>query len=195
MSSGISTTTVRLAATSAAQPRGPSSRRGTGSPGRWRRPLGGAPKALGGGHLSALERKDALRPLLDEDDDEDQHHDLGQHRALPAFEQLVQHAQAEAGVDGAGELADAAEHDDHEAVDDVALAEVGADIADLAQRAAGQARDAGAQREGVGVDARRVHADARRHAPVLRHAAHEQAQPRLADQQRHAEQHQPARRR
>jgi hypothetical protein len=35
-----------------------------------------------------------LRAFLDDDDDEHQHHDLGQHRALPAFQQLVQDAQA-----------------------------------------------------------------------------------------------------
>ena len=33
-----------------------------------------------------------MRALLDEDDDEHQHSDLGQHRAGPAFEQLVQQA-------------------------------------------------------------------------------------------------------
>ena len=48
----------------------------------------------------------------------------------------------------------------------------------------------GAQGEGVGVDARRVHAHAGGHAAVLRYAAHEKAQAGLADQQRHAPQHQ-----
>ena len=41
---------------------------------------------------------------------------------------------------GAGELADAAEHDDQERVDDVALAEVGPDVADLRERARRRAR-------------------------------------------------------
>jgi hypothetical protein len=53
----------------------------------------------------ALEGEQALRTLLDEDDDEDQHHDLGQHRARPAFEELVDHAQAQRGVHRAGQLA------------------------------------------------------------------------------------------
>ena len=66
-------------------------------------------------------------------DDQHQHHDLGQHRTRESFEQLVQHAQPERGIDGAGQLADAAEHHHHERVDDVALAQVGADIADLRQ--------------------------------------------------------------
>jgi hypothetical protein len=87
-----------------------------------------------------------LRPLLDEDDDEHQHHDLGQHRARPAFQQLVQDAQAQAGVHRAGQLAHAAQHHHHEAVDDVALAQVRPHVAHLAERAAGQAGDAGAQR-------------------------------------------------
>ena len=66
---------------------------------------------------------------------------------------------AERRVDGAGELADAAQHDDHERVDDVALAEVGADVADLRQRAAGEPGDAGAEAERQHVDARRAHAE------------------------------------
>ena len=49
-----------------------------------------------------LESEDALRPLLDEDDDQHQNHDLGQHRARQTLEQLVQHAQAERGIDSAG---------------------------------------------------------------------------------------------
>ena len=40
---------------------------------------------------------------------------------------------------------DAAQHHHHERVDDVVLAEVGADVADLRERAAGEARDARAQ--------------------------------------------------
>ena len=97
-----------------------------------------------------------------------------------AFEQLVEDAEAERGDDGAGELADAAEDDDQERVDDVALAEVGADVADLRERDAAEAGDAGAEREREHVDLRGVDADARRHAPVLRDAADEQAEARPA---------------
>ena len=63
-----------------------------------------------------------------------------------AFEELVEDAEAERGDDRAGELADAADDDDEERVDDVALAEVGADVADLRERAAAEAGDAGAER-------------------------------------------------
>ena len=55
---------------------------------------------------------------------------------------------------------DAAEHHHHEGVDDVALAEVGPDVADLRERAAGEAGDAGAEAERPHVDARGRHADA-----------------------------------
>ena len=58
-------------------------------------------------------------------------------------------------------------HNHHERVDDVALAKVGADVADLAQRAAGQAGDTRTQREGVGVDACGVDTHAGRDGPVL----------------------------
>src|SRR5687767_11247927 len=61
-----------------------------------------------------FDSEDALWPLLDEDDDEDQHRDLREHRAGPAFDELVEHAQAERRVHGAGELADAAHHHHHE---------------------------------------------------------------------------------
>src|SRR5262245_42694078 len=43
----------------------------------------------------------SLRPFLDEEDDEDQHGDLREHRALPRLEELVDDAQAERRVDGA----------------------------------------------------------------------------------------------
>src|SRR6185436_21120973 len=46
-----------------------------------------------------LEREHALRPLLDEDDDEHQHRDLGQHRAGDAFEELVDDTQAHCRID------------------------------------------------------------------------------------------------
>src|SRR6218665_2786003 len=68
---------------------------------------------------AALHREDALRALLDEDDDEDQHHDLGEHRTGPAFEELVQHAQAQRGVHRARQLAHAAKQPHEEAVEDV----------------------------------------------------------------------------
>ena len=68
---------------------------------------------------------------------------------------LLTLAQPERGDDRAGELPDAAEHHDHERIHDVALAEVGADVADLRERHAAETRDPAAEREGEHVDPRR----------------------------------------
>ena len=46
-----------------------------------------------------------MRTLLDKDDDEHQHRNLGEHRAGPAFQKLVENAQAEGRIHGAGQLA------------------------------------------------------------------------------------------
>src|ERR1700682_4138622 len=94
---------------------------------------------------AALERKQALRPLLDEDHDEDQNRDLGEHGARPRLEELVDDAQAERRIDSAGELADAAQHDHHERVDEIALSQIRADVADLRQRTAGTTTNPRAQ--------------------------------------------------
>src|SRR5207253_1055048 len=93
----------------------------------------------------ALQREEPLRTLLDEDDDEDEDRDFREHRARPAFEHLIQHAESEAGVYRARKLADAAEHHDHERVDDIRLPEVRPDVADLREGAAGESRDSRAQ--------------------------------------------------
>src|SRR4051812_26392091 len=53
---------------------------------------------------AALDREQALRTLLDEDHDQDQHRDLGEHGAGPAFDELVEDAQAERGVHRARQL-------------------------------------------------------------------------------------------
>ena len=93
----------------------------------------------------------------------------------------------------APEIADAAEHHDQEAVDDVALAEIGADVIDLRQRDAGDAGDAGAEPEGQRVDPRGADAHRRRHRAVLRDRPHLEAEPgeaqqaEQADEDRHRE--------
>ena len=92
------------------------------------------------------------------------------------LEEFVGDAEREGADKRAPEIADAAEHHDHEAVDDVALAEIGADIVDLRQRHAGHAGDAGAEAEGQRVDAAGADAHRRGHAAVLRHRAHSQAE-------------------
>ena len=89
-----------------------------------------------------LEGEESLRTLLDEEDDQRQDEDLAQHGADLRFENLVGNAEAEGRKDTAGQLTNTAEHHHQEGVDDVALAEVGADVADLAQGHAAQAGDA-----------------------------------------------------
>ncbi len=88
-------------------------------------------------------------------------------------------AEREGADQRAPQVADAAEDHDHEAVDDVALAEIGRDVVDLAERHAGHAGNAGAEREGERIDPGRADAHGRRHAAVLGDGAHLQAQARV----------------
>src|SRR5438067_2150986 len=113
----------------------------------------------------------ALRSLLDEHDDEDQHGDLRQHRALPGFEEFVDDAEPERRIHGARELANAAQHDHHERVDDVALSEIRSDVADLRQRAPGETCNSRSEAEREHVDARSRTAERARPDPVLRRRA------------------------
>ena len=78
--------------------------------------------------------------------------DLAEHGAGIGLEQLVGDAERHGADERAPEIADAAEHHHHEAVDDVALAEIRADIVDLRQRDAGDAGDARAEPEGQRID-------------------------------------------
>src|SRR6266849_5998298 len=93
----------------------------------------------------ALEREQAARTLLDEQDDEHQDADLAEHGARERLEELVGDAEREGADQRAPQVSDAAEHHHHEAVDDVALAEIGTHIVDLRQRHPGDAGDAGAE--------------------------------------------------
>ena len=104
-------------------------------------------------------------------------------------EQLHRHTQAHRRVDRAGELPDAAQHHDHEGIDDVALPQVRTDVADLRKRNAGQPGDSRTQAEGEQVHAAGGNAHARRHRPVLRDRANEQSQARAREHQPHRHQH------
>src|SRR6516162_10900308 len=82
---------------------------------RWR------PAAIASGCATALDldraaaqREQAARPALDEHDDRDQHEDLAEHRARVGLEELVDDAEQESADHGAPQVADAAEHNDHE---------------------------------------------------------------------------------
>src|SRR4051812_10831671 len=96
-------------------------------------------------------REQTGRPPLKEDDDDAEDDDLGPDGLEDRLEELVDHAEPEAGPDGAGELADAAGHDDEERVDDVVAAHVGRDALDGGEGATGHAGEPGAQGEGVEV--------------------------------------------
>ena len=137
-------------------------------------------------HASTARPRSAKSPLrspLDEEDDDDQQHDLALDRADQRLEQLVGEADHQRAKRRAPQVADAAEHDDHEAVDDVALAEIGRDVVDLRKRDPGDPGNAGAEPEGQHVDPRGRDAHRRRHAAVLRHRAHLQAERRRAQHQ------------
>src|SRR5262245_14367977 len=93
----------------------------------------------------ALEGEHALRAFLNEENNEHQHHDFGDHGARPRFKQFVDDTKTQGGVNGAGQLPDAAQNDDHERIDDICLAKVGTDVADLRQCTPCETGDAGTQ--------------------------------------------------
>ena len=89
---------------------------------------------------------------------------LAQHRAGKGLKEFIGDAERERADQRAPQVSDAAEHHDHERVDDVALPQVGRDVVDLRERNAGQAGNAGAEAEGERVDARGADADGGSHA-------------------------------
>src|SRR5919201_822042 len=105
---------------------------------------------------AALEREEPARAFLDEQNDQHEDSDLRQYRARIGLEELVGNAEGEGADERAPQIANAAKHHDHERIDDVALAEIGADIVNLRKRDAGEARNPGAQPEGECVDAARA---------------------------------------
>ena len=115
--------------------------------------------------------------------DQDGH--LAEHRAQPGLDDLVEPADARGGEDGAGELAHPARHHHHEGVHDVVLAQLGPHVADLGERAAGEAGQPRPEREGERVHPPRAHAEAGRHAAVLGDGADAQAGVGPEEQQVH----------
>src|SRR5580658_6381277 len=127
--------------TAAPAPRSPAARRGTtGLPDRRaaRRSIGCVGRRSWRPRLTvrrpALLRKQSARPTLDEQDQEHQHEYLRQHRARIRLEELIDDAERVAAQFSAPQITDATEHHHHERVDDIALAEVRADVGELAQR-------------------------------------------------------------
>src|SRR5436190_17748841 len=120
--------------------------------------------------------EDSRGTPLEEQDDGGQHRDLSHHGPQPGLEDLIGDTDAERGGDGAEDAADAAEHDDHEAVHDMILAQRGADIADLRQARARHAGEARAEREGHHVHMISADADTGGHRPILHDGADLQAE-------------------
>jgi hypothetical protein len=96
---------------------------------------------------------------------------------------LVGDAQAECREHAAGELPDAAEHHHQERVDDVALTEVRADVADLAERHTAEAGDARTEAEGEHVHTTGRHAAASGHVAVLGDGTNVEAEAGFIQQQ------------
>src|ERR1700728_1761503 len=121
------------------------------------------------------------RPFLNEENDEHENGDLAKHRARIGLDELVGDTENEGADQRAPKIADAAEHNHHEAVDDVALTEIGADIVDLRQRHSGHAGNARAQAECESIDAAGADAHRSRHGAILRHGAPIKVEMRVAD--------------
>ena len=83
------------------------------------------------------------------------------------LEQLVDDAQTERRRHRAGQPPDAAQDDDHERVDDVALSQLGPDVAELRERHAAEASDPRAEAEHQRVDPLGRDADAGGHRAIL----------------------------
>ncbi len=102
---------------------------------------------------------------------------------------LLSDAEGQCADQGSHEVADAAEDHDQKTVDDVDRAEIGADIADLAQRHARHPGDPGAEAEGQRVDPRGADPHRRGHRAVLGHGAHMQPERGPIEDQRDRAQH------
>src|SRR5471032_2737442 len=149
---------------------------GCGATSRFAETLGVFISNLG---AAALQGEHTLRTLLDEQHDQHEHRDLREHRAPERLDRLADKPQSKAADYRSRQLPDAAQHHRHERIDDVALSEVRPDIADLRERATAQSRDACAEGKRIRIHACGFYTDARGHAAVLSHGAHEQAQTRL----------------
>src|SRR5471032_3242210 len=144
---------------------------GCGATSRFAETLGVFISYLG---AAALQGEHALRTLLDEQYDQHEHRDLREHRAPERFDRLADKPQSKAADHRSRQLPDAAQHHRHERIDDVALAEVRPDIADLRERATTQSRDACAEGKRIRIHACGFYTDARGHPAVLGDGAYEQ---------------------
>ena len=99
------------------------------------------------------------------------------HGAAGRLQKLVGNAQGQPARQRAPEVAHAAKHHDHEGIHNVGLAQIGANVGNLAQGHASHASHAGAKAECQCVHARGAYAHAAGNGPVLRYGAHFKPQP------------------
>ena len=90
---------------------------------------------------AAADREKSAGLPLQKENDRNQHHDFpADGRAGQLLQHLVGRADAQRGAHGADDAAHAAHNHGHKTVNDVSLAQARADVADLGEEGAGQAR-------------------------------------------------------
>ena len=124
---------------------------------------------------AASRGKQAGGPPLQKQDDGGQHDDFAEHRAKMRLQNLVGDANAQGGGNGADKIADSADHHDHEAIDDVALAEARARYYRFAKGSARHSGQTGAEGESGHIHTVRTDAHAGGHLAILHHRADLQA--------------------
>ena len=107
---------------------------------------------------------------LNEENEGYEDDDLCQDSSSIGLKKFVDDSHGHAADHGAPEVADAAENDDHERVDDVGLAQVGVDVGQLAERDTGHAGNSRAQPKGQRVNPLAANAHRFGHGSILRNS-------------------------
>src|SRR5687768_6933394 len=98
---------------------------------------------------AALRHKNSRGTPLEEEDDGDEHGDFPEHGVEEnLLQRLVGKSDPERAHDGARKIADATDHDGHEAIDDVVLAERRTDVTDLTEKRARESRESAPEAKG-----------------------------------------------
>src|SRR5215469_10298264 len=117
---------------------------------------------------------------LQKENDRDQDHDFSKHgRAQQLLKNLVRTADANRRDHGTGNAPDSTNNNRHEAVDNITLAQTGADVPDLRKKRSRQSGQTGPESEGEHIDALSRHTHASGHVAVLNHGADEQTERRF----------------
>src|ERR1700730_13047000 len=100
---------------------------------------------------SSFECEQTSRTFLDKEHDQYQYGDLGQDGSPEGLDDFADNSQAHRPYNSAGQLAYASQHDSHEGIDDIALAQIRTDVADLRQSASAKSGDPGAKSKRVAI--------------------------------------------